>query len=132
MIQLPLVETQQCRLLDIKMAKVFQTLHSEGCSTTLSQYNCFHHKGLAFKSINATFLPPKISELNLLMNSHKTSIVCICSTWQGSMVTTNEIKLDSCNVIQKDRLLWLRHATLRITLTLKMTSLIYYCNNKNQ
>ena len=58
----------------------FYTEHSEESSTNFSQYDCFHHKGLAFISLNARSLLSKLRKLKLLANISKAIINGICET----------------------------------------------------
>ena len=66
-------------------------------------FECLKKKGLHFVHINARSLPPKLSEIMLLVEKYKIAVLTISESWLDQSHTDNSVSIDGYNVIRRDR-----------------------------
>ena len=60
-------------------------------------------KGLHFVHINARSLPPKLSEIILLVEKYNIAVLTISESWLDQSHTDNSVAIEGYNVIRRDR-----------------------------
>ena len=66
------------------------------------KFDCFKSRGLHFFHLNTQSLFPKLSEVKILANKTRASVIAISETWYAT-ITDSEIELEGFNVIRNDQ-----------------------------
>ena len=66
------------------------------------KFDCFKSRGLHFFYLDTQSLLPKLSEVKILANKTRASVIAIPETWLDDTITDSEIELEGFNVIRND------------------------------
>ena len=68
--------------------------HSLPSEAGNDHFQCFSQTGMHFLHLNARSILPKISELKLIAETSRATVISVSETWLDSSVTDQEISID--------------------------------------